>query len=83
MQEQNIIRQLIENKYTVQYKDLSICDLREYLPDRKSNGYDYQVHCDNKKYSFSHLYNELDIAVDKFVGIKHSMETPDDTEGTN
>lgn len=85
--ENKYINWLVSNKYTVQFRDLSICDLREYLPDRKSNGYDYQVHCDNKTYSFSHLYNELDIAVDKFIGIKRSMETTDDaedySEGTN
>jgi hypothetical protein len=81
--ENEYIKYIVGKKYAVQFKDLTICDLREYLPDRKSNGYDYQVHCDNKKYSFSHLYNNLDIAVDKFIGIKNSMENANDTEGKN
>lgn len=81
--QEKMITWAIQNKYTVQYKELVICDLREYLPDRKSNGYDYQVHCSDKNYLFSHLYDNLDIAVDKFIGIRNMMESQDDAEGKN
>lgn len=74
MQKENdMIKYLVQQKYNLSYQGLVICDLREHLPERVSNGYNYQVHCDNKDFKFSHIYNDLDIAVDKFILISNQI----------
>lgn len=77
MQENEIVKWAVKNKYNLSYKGLVICDLREHLPERRSNDYDYQVHCDNKDFKFSHIYNDLDIAVDKFILISNQIRNKD------
>lgn len=76
MQKENdIVKWIVEQRYNLSYKGLVICDLREFLPDRRSNdNYNYQVHCDNKDFKFSHIYNDLDIAVDKFILISNQIK---------
>jgi hypothetical protein len=51
----------------INYKDISLCDLRNYVPwyRNKKNGI-YQVHS-NK---FSQIYYNLDDAINKFLELK-------------
>ena len=79
MQKENdIVKYVVQQKYNLSHKGLVICDLREHLPNRISNNYDYQVHCDDKDFKFSHIYNDLDIAVDKFILISNQIRGRDD-----
>lgn len=79
MQKENdVVKWVVQQKYSLSYKGLIIGDLREYLPNRISGGYDYQVHSDDKDFKFSHIYNDLDIAVDKFILISNQIRNRDD-----
>ena len=68
--EAKVIEKLIKNGVSLSYKNglLTICDLNDSNVKRDSKK--YQVHCEDKKYFMSELYDDIEIAVDKFLLLK-------------
>lgn len=56
------LRQLIFEGFTISYKDVSICDLRAYLPHRLNHTREYQVSSNN----WLENYHYLEDAVNKY-----------------
>ncbi len=60
------IKNVIKSGCSVDHKDLSICDLRNYCYWMKNRERVYQVH--NNK--FSEIYSDINEAIDKFLELK-------------
>lgn len=65
MSEHEIYKQCLLNGIDLNYKKLSLCHLRNYNINRG-----YQVHLDTGK-PFSHIYDDIDVAIDKFILLKN------------
>jgi hypothetical protein len=66
--ERAVLRYCLEHDIELQYGKLSLCDLWNHgfrRPRRR-----YQVHCEDNKFKFSMIYDELGPAVEKFSYIK-------------
>lgn len=60
----------IEDGLSINYGRLSLCDLRNFRHSSIRYNRKYQVHCDDKRYPYSKIYEDLDSAVSKFMEIK-------------
>lgn len=68
MDEFNIIKFLMLDKYEVQYGKITICDLHNY---RGYAGlYRYQVYSTDSACKFVDNYKNLDLAITKFLELK-------------
>ena len=52
----------------IEYKDISLCNLRNYVPSRNGMSRTYQVH--SRKLKFSKIYKNIDEAVSMFLELK-------------
>lgn len=68
---ENSVRFLLSVGVSVDYKKLSACSIARGLGNERK--VQYQVDCNYKQYVFSHLYDDIDIAVDKFMAIMSIM----------
>lgn len=68
MKNKEEIKDLLFEGYTITWKDLSICDLRRYLPHRDNHARVYQVDC----FKFTEIYKDIDQAVNKFLSLRKS-----------
>ena len=68
--EAKVIEKLVSEGVSLTYKGnlLTICDLNDHNVKRDNRK--YQVHCDDRKYAMSELYDSIEIAVDKFLLLK-------------
>jgi hypothetical protein len=64
----------IDEDISLQYGKLSLCDLRNFRYSDVKNDRKYQVHCDDYKYPWSMIYDELKPAVRKFVELKEKVK---------
>ena len=55
----------------IEYKDISLCNLGNYIPSRNGMSRTYQVH--SKKLKFSKIYKSIDEAVSKFIELKGAV----------
>ena len=67
---QNIKEKLLNGQYE-ERNNLSICCINDFYLLR--TGIKYQVHCDDNRYRFSKLYENMNDAVTKFLDIKHKL----------
>jgi hypothetical protein len=63
-------KELLLDGSSIEYKKISICNIKNHLKTFNNYRPLYQVHSDNPKMKFSDLYNNLDDAVDKFFDIR-------------
>ena len=60
-------KKLLEDGCSIEYMDISLCDLKNYVPwYKRQNKSVYQVHS-NK---FTEVYNHIDPAIEKFIELK-------------
>ncbi len=52
----------------IEYKDVSLCNLGNYVPSRNGMSRTYQVH--SRKLKFSKIYKNVDEAVSMFLELK-------------
>ena len=52
----------------IEYKDISLCNLGNYVPSRNGMSRTYQVH--SRKLKFSKIYKNVDEAVSMFLELK-------------
>jgi len=52
----------------IEYKDISLCNLGNYVPSRNGMSRTYQVH--SRKLKFSKIYKNVDEAVNMFLELK-------------
>jgi hypothetical protein len=64
------IKTLLKGGCSVQYGQLSICDLRHFVHSRENLDKIYQVDCNDSKFVFTQIYANLNTAIDKFCLIK-------------
>lgn len=60
----------INEGLNLSYGKLSLCDLRNFRHSMIYDNRKYQVHCDDPKYLWSKIYDELEPAINKFMEIK-------------
>lgn len=65
------VRFLLSVGISVDYKKLSICRIERGLGNERK--VQFQVDCNYRSHVFSHLYDDIDIAVDKFLAIMSIM----------
>ena len=63
------VKNLIQNGRYEEYKGLSICRINDFYP-LLSGKIKYQVH----SYFFSHLYEDIDEALDKFFETRRKIK---------
>ena len=74
MSETNYYRRVLLDGCSIEYKKLSICDLRDYYNFyRRRKNPIYQVHCDDSKNRFSKIYKDINDAVNIFNEIKKKL----------
>lgn len=68
-----IYKQVLLDGCSVEYYRLSIAKMPRhvYLNPRTNC---YQVHCDHYKFQFSHLYEDVDDAIEKFLELKGQLD---------
>lgn len=76
----DVVQCLIIDGITLSGNGVTICDLRSY---NVNTGYRYQVCSENKAFEFSEVYKDLEIAVDKFLGIYNFVRTKHEPERTS
>ena len=64
----NVYKAAIRDGCTVEYKDITLCDLRNFCYWMKNKERVFQVHS-NK---FTAIYSSLDEAVDKFIELRNN-----------
>ena len=55
----------------IEYKDISLCNLGNYIPSRNGMSRTYQVH--SKKLKFSKIYKNIDEAVNTFIELRRKI----------
>ena len=56
----------------IEYKDISLCNLGNYVPSRNGMSRTYQVH--SRKLKFSKIYKNVDEAVSMFLELKRKAQ---------
>lgn len=72
-QKKSLVAWALEEGCSIEYGRLSLCDLRNF---RHSHLYDnrrYQVHCEDSKYPWSGIYDEVGPAIEKFLELKRKV----------
>jgi hypothetical protein len=70
----SIYRYIIEQGNSLQYGKLSLCDLVNFYYSNVKRDRRYQVHCDDNKYPWSKIYDNLDSAIEKFLEIRKRIK---------
>lgn len=73
-QEMSLYAWCMEMGLSIEYGKLSLCDLRNFRYSNVRNDRCYQVHCEDKTYSWSMLYNDLESAITKFMELKTKVK---------
>lgn len=60
----------LEENLSISYGRLSLCDLRNFKYSDVKYNRRYQVHCEDSRNSFSAIYDDAEIAVNKFMELK-------------
>lgn len=69
----NLYEKVLEDGSSVECNRLSLCCINDYLRSSGIRGIKYQVDCDDYRFKFSQLYEDLDKAVAKYVEIKRKL----------
>lgn len=73
MKNKDAITQLVNSGYDVDFKRLSICNIGNYVQMRGSMPRRFQVEIQSSQISFSEVYADLDVAVDKFIALRNLL----------
>lgn len=73
MTEKDVYLFCLENNVNLEYGKLTLCDLRNYSHNMLVKHRRYQVHCEDRKFEFSQIYDQKEDAVDKFLQIKNTI----------
>lgn len=66
MNEFDVYKFCLENYIDINYKRVSLCNLRNYGINRQ-----YQVHAEGKNV-YSNIFADLDTAINKFIELKNA-----------
>lgn len=66
-------KRCLEEGVELNYGKLTLVDLRNYRHSAINQGRRYQVHCEDSKYPWSMIYDELGPAICKFMEIKKKV----------
>lgn len=64
------VKNAVEQGCAVEFGQLCICDLGDYVQTRKQMERRYQVECNDARMRWSEVYYKLDVALDKFLAIR-------------
>jgi hypothetical protein len=70
VQEISLYMWCIDQGVNIEYGKLSLCDLRNFRYSNVYNNRQYQVHCEDSRHPWSMIYDDLHIAVIKFIELK-------------
>lgn len=73
MTNREAIKKLLMSGYNVEFGALSICNLARHTNTRGLFNRKYQVDSNTGKFLFSEIYSDIDIAIDKFLGIRNIL----------
>jgi hypothetical protein len=73
-----MVKSLIEQGFSVEYGPLTICNLGDYVPTRIPLERKYQVFSTDRRVKCEEVYTRLDVAVDKFMGLKMILDKRND-----
>lgn len=69
-----MVKSLVEQGFSVEYGPLTICNLADYVPTRIPLEKKYQVFSTDRRVKCEEVYVRLDVAVDKFMGLKMILD---------
>jgi tRNA G26 N,N-dimethylase Trm1 len=73
MTKTDVYTTVLEDGSSVECNRLSLCCINDYLRNSGVRGIRYQVDCDDYRFKFSQLYEDLEKAVKKYVEIKRKL----------
>ena len=73
MTKTDLYEKVLEDGSSVECNRLSLCCINDYLRSSAIRGIRYQVDCDDYRFKFSQLYEDLNKAVAKYVEIKRKL----------
>lgn len=73
-QEMSLYAWCMEMGLSIEYGKLSLCDLRNFKYSNVRYNRCYQVHCDDKNYAWSMIYDDLESAITKFMELKTKVK---------
>lgn len=71
MNNRDKVQDLLREGFLIEYKKISLCNLRNYFSERAGQ---YQVHSENPRCKYSHLYRSEKDALDKFFELKKEAD---------
>lgn len=78
-----MVRSLVEQGFSVEYGPLTICNLGDYVATRIPLERKYQVFSTDRRVRCEEIYVRLDVAVDKFMGLKMMLDKRNDDALSN
>lgn len=78
-----MVKSLVEQGFSVEYGPLTICNLADYVPTRIPLEKKYQVFSTDRRVKCEEIYVRLDVAVDKFMGLKMLLDKRNDDAISN
>ena len=73
MSKTDIYKKVIIDGSAVECNRLSLCCINDYLKFASNKDIKYQVDCDDYRFKFSKLYNDVNDAVEKYIEIKGKL----------
>ena len=73
-QEKSLYAWCMEMGLSIEYGKLSLCDLRNFKYSDVYNNRCYQVHCEDKTYPWSMIYDQIEPAITKFMELKTKVK---------
>lgn len=73
MNKHELFKQVIMQGCSLEIGKLTLCCIDHYYKHRHKKELGFQVHVDHHKFQFTEVYDDLDIAVDKFIALKHKI----------
>ncbi len=67
------VKLMMETGHSVDFGRIVICDLGNYLASRRVLPRRYQVESTDARLRFSQIYENLDVAVDKFCALRNAL----------
>ena len=67
------VKNVIEQGCSIEFGQLCISNLSDYVQTRVEMDRKYQVECNDARMRWSEIYYKLDVAVDKFLAIRNVL----------
>ena len=73
-QEMSLYAWCLQMGLNIEYGKLSLCDLRNFRHSHVKHDRCYQVHCEDKTYPWSMIYDTMRPAIIKFMELKKKVK---------